>query len=196
MGWQSLTADLFGRGKSLKLEYYNTTQPRHWWDFWKYSSIKTHVLFINLSALFMYIGANLTLQWRHNGRNSVSNHQPYDCLLNRLFRRRSKKTSKLCVTGLCVRGLHRGQVNSPHKWPATRKMFSFDDVIMILPSLRMFRRPRTKSQFQRSYLYWCRHKSMDLMAASRSMGAIWNTWTSALVITYVTKCRMKLRIHS
>ena len=31
----------------------------------------------------------------------VSNHQPHDCLLNRLFRRRSKKTSKLCVTGLC-----------------------------------------------------------------------------------------------
>ena len=45
---------------------------------------------------------NMPLRWRHNGRNSVSNHQPYDCLLNRLFRRRSKKTSKLRVTGLCV----------------------------------------------------------------------------------------------
>ena len=42
------------------------------------------------------------LQWRHNGRNNVSNHQPHDCLLNRLFRRRSKKTSKLRVTDLCV----------------------------------------------------------------------------------------------
>ena len=41
-----------------------------------------------------------TLLWRHNGRGSVSNHQPHDCLLNRLFRRRSKKTSKLRVTGL------------------------------------------------------------------------------------------------
>ena len=29
-----------------------------------------------------------------------------------------------------VRGIHRGPVNSPHKWPATRKMFPFDDVIM------------------------------------------------------------------
>ena len=38
----------------------------------------------------------------HNGRNGVSNHQPYDCLLNRLFRRRSKKTSKIRVTGLCA----------------------------------------------------------------------------------------------
>ena len=37
---------------------------------------------------------------RHNG--DVSNHQPHDCLLNRLFTRWSKKTSKFRVTGLCV----------------------------------------------------------------------------------------------
>ena len=42
------------------------------------------------------------LQWRHNERDGVSNHQHHDCLLNRLFRRRSKKTSKLRVTGLCA----------------------------------------------------------------------------------------------
>ena len=42
---------------------------------------------------------NTALQWRHNGRDSVSNHQPHDCLLNRLFRRRSKKTPKLRFTG-------------------------------------------------------------------------------------------------
>ena len=41
-------------------------------------------------------------QWHHNGRDSVSNLQPHGCLLNHLFRRRSKKTSKLRVTGLCV----------------------------------------------------------------------------------------------
>ena len=44
------------------------------------------------------------LQWRHNERDVVSNHQPRDCFLNRLSRRRSKKTSKLrvtMVTGLC-----------------------------------------------------------------------------------------------
>ena len=42
------------------------------------------------------------LLWRHNGRDGISNHQPHDCLLVRLFRRRSKKTSKLHVTGLCA----------------------------------------------------------------------------------------------
>ena len=30
-----------------------------------------------------------------------------------------------------VWGIHRGPVNSPHKWPVTRKIFPFDDVIMI-----------------------------------------------------------------
>ena len=29
-----------------------------------------------------------------------------------------------------VWGIHRGPVKSPHKWPVTRKMFRFDDVIM------------------------------------------------------------------
>ena len=45
---------------------------------------------------------NSTLRWRHNGRDSVSNHQPHGCLLKGLFRRRSRKTSKLRVTDLCV----------------------------------------------------------------------------------------------
>ena len=44
---------------------------------------------------------DFSLQWRHNGCDGVSDHQPYDCLLNPLFRRRWKKPSKLHVTGLC-----------------------------------------------------------------------------------------------
>ena len=75
-----------------------------------------------------------SLLWRHNGRDSILNHQLHDCLLNRLFSRRSKKTSKLRVTGLCA-GNSPAPVNSPHKWPVTRKMFPFDDVIMFMPHL-------------------------------------------------------------
>ena len=55
-------------------------------------------------------------QWHHNGRDGVSNRQPHDCLLNRLFRHRSKKTSKLHFTGLRVG-------NSSRKGPATGKCF-------------------------------------------------------------------------
>ena len=43
-----------------------------------------------------------SLRWLHNGYDSVSNHQPRECLLRRLIRRTSKKTSKLRVTGLCA----------------------------------------------------------------------------------------------
>ena len=67
----------------------------------------------------------MKLQWRHDGRDGVSNHQPHDCLLNRLVGRRSK----LRVTGLCA-GIHRWPMNFPHKRPVTRKAFPFDDVIM------------------------------------------------------------------
>ena len=45
---------------------------------------------------------SLSLRWRHNELDGVSDHQPRDCLLNLLFRRRSKITSKLRVTGLCA----------------------------------------------------------------------------------------------
>ena len=51
--------------------------------------------------LLFHMAGYVSLQWRHNEHYGVSNHQPHHCLLNRLFRRISKKTSKLCVTGLC-----------------------------------------------------------------------------------------------
>ena len=41
------------------------------------------------------------LHWHHNERDGVPNHRRFDGLLNRWFRHRSKKTSKLRVTGLC-----------------------------------------------------------------------------------------------
>ena len=88
----------------------------------------------SLNAITQSYGKNpvlLSLRWRHNDHPAVSNHQPHGCLLNRLFRRRWKKTSKLRVTGLCA-GNSPGPVNSPHKGPVTRKMFPFDDVIMYL----------------------------------------------------------------
>ena len=78
-----------------------------------------------LQGYFTATGAMkwLPLKWHHYGRDGVSNH----CLFNRLFRLRSKKTSKLRVTGLCV-GNWPGPVKSPHKGPVTWKMFPFDDI--------------------------------------------------------------------
>ena len=65
-----------------------------------------------------------SLLWLHNGRDSVSNHQPHDCLLNRLFRRRSKKTSKLRVAGLCAG-------NSPGTGEFSAQMASYAENVSI-----------------------------------------------------------------
>ena len=75
---------------------------------------------------------NWSLQWRHNGRDGVSNHLPHDCLRNRLFRSRSKKTSELLVTGLCagnssVTGEFLAQMAS------NAETFPYDDVITVIP---------------------------------------------------------------
>ena len=59
------------------------------------------------------------LRWRQNDHDGVSNHQSHGCLLNRLFRRRSKKTSKLRVTGLCV-----GNSPGTGEFPAQRASYA------------------------------------------------------------------------
>ena len=62
-------------------------------------ALRWYILPVNLKITSL---TPMPLQWRHNGRDSVSNHQPSDCFLIRLFRGWSKKTSKLRVTGLCA----------------------------------------------------------------------------------------------
>ena len=63
-------------------------------------------LLLRILSLNMILSKLMTdmlhLHWRHNGCDGVSNHHPHDYLLNRLFRRRSKKTSKLRLTGPCA----------------------------------------------------------------------------------------------
>ena len=61
----------------------------------------------------------------------MSNHQPHDCLLNHLFRCRSKKKHQSSTSLAFVRGIHWWPVNSPHKWPITQQMFPLDDVVML-----------------------------------------------------------------
>ena len=75
---------------------------------WRNAMETLPALLVLCAGLSLYIShcccrvIETTLQWRHNGCDNASNHQPCDCLLNRLFRRRSKKTSNLRATGLCA----------------------------------------------------------------------------------------------
>ena len=69
------------------------------------------------------------LQWRHNESDDILSHQPHDCLLKRLFRRRSKKTSNIRVTGLCA-GNSAGTGEFPAQMASNTENVPFDDVIM------------------------------------------------------------------
>ena len=87
-----------------------------------------------------------SLQWRHNGRDNISNHQPHDCFLSRLCRQRSKKTSKLCITGLCAG-------NSPEA--------------------REFR-TQMASNVENVSIWWCHHDWSQVTHARTRMP--WHTW--------------------
>ena len=130
---------------------------------------------------------NIPLHWRHNDHDGVSNHQPHHCLLNRLFRRRSRKTPKLRVTGLCV-GNSPGPVNSPHKGPVTRKMFPFDDVIMLSSfSILRYRRwsesyltEKTWSDWNKISVFWLSLKFIlrtkyDALASGWWRAIVWTS---------------------
>ena len=90
------------------------------WDFscWRYIAIRVNIAYVMVCCMTapshspepMLISHHwgneaftrditMTSQW---ARWRVSIYQPHDCLPNRLFRRKSKKTSKLRVTGLCT----------------------------------------------------------------------------------------------
>ena len=68
----------------------------------------------------------IPLHWRHNGRSNHQHAIVYSTVNSRVDQRKHESSASLAF----VRGIHRGPVNSPHKWPVTRKMFPFDDVIM------------------------------------------------------------------
>ena len=72
-----------------------------------------------------------------------------------------------------MRGIHRWPVNSPHKWPVTRKMFPFVDVIMNINA-------SPKPHLKRKYLVW------PLPLCDNGQG-IWTT----VKIAFVLLCRMR-----
>ena len=54
-----------------------------------------------------------------------------NCLLLTVYSDADQRKHQSSASLAFVREIHRGPVNSPHKWPVTRKIFPFDDVIML-----------------------------------------------------------------
>ena len=100
------TGSIWNKSSTVSLSN-NRDCPR---IFWEHEHKKTHL--------------RVTLQWRHNECDGVTNHRRLDCLHNRLSRRRSKNTSKVHDTGLC-------EGNSPvtGEFPAQRTSDAENDSI-------------------------------------------------------------------
>ena len=88
-----------------------------------------------------------SLQWRPNEHDGISNNQPCDCLFNRLFRHRWKKTSKLRITGLCA-----GNSRVTNEFP------------------------QRASDVENVSIWWCHHVEIDHGLAPRVMIAHDTTW--------------------
>ena len=120
---------------------------------------------------------SFTLYWRHNEYVGVSNHQPHGCLLNRLSRRKSKKTSKLRVTGRCAG-------NSPVPGQLRGKCFhlmtsSFTILTDIMAS--------HKSNYMAFQLRSCNYFIRALnVAAGLANPCWWRGWWKKTKITTVT----------
>ena len=100
-----------------------------WWLERKYILLLVHFMRSYHQASYCVI--KHSLQWCHNGRSGVSNHQPHDCLLNRLFRRRSKKISKPHVTGLRA-----GNSQVTGEFPAQRAS-NAENCFRLMPLVRL-----------------------------------------------------------
>ena len=88
---------------------------------------------LHCNDVFHWLGAHLhrslhkfsiiSLQWCHNGRDGVSNHQPLECLYSTVYSGADQRKYQNSASLAFVLGIRRWPVNSPHKWPFTRKCF-------------------------------------------------------------------------
>ena len=90
-----------------------------------------------MTVFILKQGFGVPLQWCYNERDSISNHRRCYCLLNCVGSGPDQRKHQSSASLAFVQGIHHWQVNSPHKRLVTRKMFSFDDVIMlpVLPAM-------------------------------------------------------------
>ena len=117
----------------------------HWQVHWKYNYICVCV-HVSLACVHIQSGTVITwssraqcctqsLLWHHNGAMAsqiTSLTTVYSTVHSGTDQRKHQSWASLAF----MWGIHRSPVNSPHKWPATWKMFPFDDSIMALWWLR------------------------------------------------------------
>ena len=98
----NLKCSIYAEWKAISVFYGNRLWSRSWPDARVSYIIGTNKHWWLWAVMPIFMHCMYALQWHQYQRDGVWNHPPHDCLLNRLFRRRSNKTSKLRFTGLCT----------------------------------------------------------------------------------------------
>ena len=140
--------------------------------------------------LFM-CSRDCSLRWPHNDRDGVSNHQPHDCLLNRLLKCRSKKISKLRVTALC-------EGNSPvtGEFPAQRasnakNVSTMTSSCIYFPRWEAMKEIETKITFESAHKvrhdstyisHHCLHDAMNTLMTKKVDPQTSAPWPTRLVL--------------
>ena len=122
------------------------------------------------------------LQWRHNGLDGVSNHQPHHCLLSRLVGRRSKKTSKLRVTGLCAG-------NSPGTGEFPAQMASYAKNVSI-----WWRHHAYACSWQKTFVFWFKFRFLRVQLLICYHWFRW--WLGARQVTNLYLNQWKIKFAS
>ena len=123
------------------------------WKHWRHMCVRasqTNGFSVDLNSLFGSTTKNkLKCCYRYNNvimgaiaSQITSLTIVYSICYSDAHKRKHQSSTSLAF----VRWIHRRPVNSPYKWQVTRKMFSFDDVIMTLWSLCQRIPPMTKRQ--------------------------------------------------
>ena len=99
-----------------------------------------------------------SLSRRHNERDCISNHQCLERLLNCSFRRRSKNTSKLRVTGICE-GKPLVTSGFPSQMASSAEKVPFDDIIMCN---KIYNTVIYENKTGYEHCYWCKSGPFDL----------------------------------
>ena len=106
---------------SLEMPYVDTDLGQHWIRYWlvawQHQAINPNhrLLIIHYDDVIMTMLAS-----------QITSLTVVYSIVYSVNQRKHQSSASLAF----VREIHRGPVNFPHKWPVTRKMFPFDDVIM------------------------------------------------------------------
>ena len=98
-----------------------------WWQYCLSLNVLTHCGLVTPYACCLTAPITVTSLWARWHCKSASPLFTQLCIQAQIKKHQSSTSLPF------VRGIHRGLINSPHKWPVTRKMFPFDDFIMTKP---------------------------------------------------------------